>query len=245
MNLQEFSREFDILYDNVTSGKAPGFNEYEKSVFLTKAQDQLLKNYFNPLGNKYQAGYSQNTKRTVDFSNIIRSTVIEGTVAIESTYRNTMVYDVPKDILFPTGLVLRNSSGKELQVVHVSEVELTRLFRKPYKQPYKGEAYKIDNMTEDRQYEIIVGKVGIEGGYSLYLRYVKIPKPIILMDLEELEKNMGLPEDFLSINGVRKESECELHDSIHYEILDRAVNLAKVHYETTPEAIIQYSTNNE
>ena len=39
MTNQEVSNEFDILYNNVTSNQAPGLDEYEKSVFLTKAQD--------------------------------------------------------------------------------------------------------------------------------------------------------------------------------------------------------------
>ena len=37
MTTQEFSLEFDILYNNITSNQAPGLTEYEKSVFLTKA----------------------------------------------------------------------------------------------------------------------------------------------------------------------------------------------------------------
>jgi len=37
MTTTEFSNEFDILYNNVMSNKAPGLEGYEKSVFLTKA----------------------------------------------------------------------------------------------------------------------------------------------------------------------------------------------------------------
>ncbi len=33
----EFSSEFDVLYNNITSNQAPGLDDYEKSVFLTKA----------------------------------------------------------------------------------------------------------------------------------------------------------------------------------------------------------------
>ena len=50
MTPKEFSSQFDILYDNITSGKAPGLNDYEKSVLLTKAQDQLIKKLFYPIG---------------------------------------------------------------------------------------------------------------------------------------------------------------------------------------------------
>ena len=49
----EFSNEFDVLYNNIMSNAAPGLNEYEKSVFLTKGQEEIVKNYFNPKGNKY------------------------------------------------------------------------------------------------------------------------------------------------------------------------------------------------
>ena len=37
MTTPEFSNEFDVLYNNIMSNAAPGLNEYEKSVFLTKA----------------------------------------------------------------------------------------------------------------------------------------------------------------------------------------------------------------
>ena len=37
MTTQEFSNEMDIQYNNVMSNAAPGLDEYEKSVFLTKA----------------------------------------------------------------------------------------------------------------------------------------------------------------------------------------------------------------
>ena len=30
-------------------------------------QDELLKNYFNPSGNKYQSGFDDNPKRQIDF----------------------------------------------------------------------------------------------------------------------------------------------------------------------------------
>ena len=35
MTITEFSNQFDVLYNNITSNQAPGLNEYEKSVFLT------------------------------------------------------------------------------------------------------------------------------------------------------------------------------------------------------------------
>lgn len=73
----EFSNEFDVLYNNITSNQAPGLDEYEKSVFLTKAQDEIVKAYFNPRLNKTQEGFDGNEKRQIDFSMIMRSVKYE------------------------------------------------------------------------------------------------------------------------------------------------------------------------
>ena len=73
----EFSNEFDVLYNNITSNQAPGLDEYEKSVFLTKAQDEIIKAYFNPRTNKTQEGFDGNEKTQIDFSMIMRSYIYE------------------------------------------------------------------------------------------------------------------------------------------------------------------------
>ena len=75
MNVNEFSLQFDVLYNNIMDNDAPGLDEYEKSVFLTKAQEEILKNYFNPKGNKYQEGFDDSEKRQIDFSNLIFSDI--------------------------------------------------------------------------------------------------------------------------------------------------------------------------
>ena len=59
MTAEEFSQEFDILYNNIASNQAPGLTEYEKSVFLTKAQDEIIKNYF-PVWKLFRLLYKQN-----------------------------------------------------------------------------------------------------------------------------------------------------------------------------------------
>ena len=91
MEPQEFSDQFDVLYNNIMSNAAPGLDEYEKSVFLTKAQDEVLKNYFNPKGNKYELGFDGNEKRQIDFSTLIRTIKI-GFAIIHTGNDEYMVY---------------------------------------------------------------------------------------------------------------------------------------------------------
>ena len=55
MTNPEFSIEFDILYNNISSNKAPGLNEYEKSVFLTKAQEQIVTELYSGRNNTYNS----------------------------------------------------------------------------------------------------------------------------------------------------------------------------------------------
>lgn len=70
MTVEEMDNMFEVLYNNITSNQAPGLNAYEKSVFLTKAQDEIVKNYFNSKskGNNTQDGFDANQKRQVDYS---------------------------------------------------------------------------------------------------------------------------------------------------------------------------------
>lgn len=70
MTCEEFSNEFDLFYNNIMSNQAPGLNEYEKSVFLTKAQDDIIKKYFTLKGNKYNENFDGSIKRNIDFSKL-------------------------------------------------------------------------------------------------------------------------------------------------------------------------------
>ena len=75
MTITEFSDQFDVLYNNITSNQAPGLNEYEKSLFLTKAEKEIVKNYFtaNSTGNTIKQGFDDSAKRQADFSILMRT----------------------------------------------------------------------------------------------------------------------------------------------------------------------------
>lgn len=98
MKTEEFSNEFDVLYNNIMSNAAPGLNEYEKSVFLTKAQEEIVYNYFNPKGNKYGEGFDDSIKRQIDFSELIKSDYGEcnGYIGDTTTGKIYFTYKGPK-----------------------------------------------------------------------------------------------------------------------------------------------------
>jgi hypothetical protein len=49
-------------------------DEYEKSIFLTNAQDQIVKSYFDRTLNPQGQGVDDSSRRQVDFSDLITIT---------------------------------------------------------------------------------------------------------------------------------------------------------------------------
>ena len=228
MTAQEFSNEFDVLYNNIMSNQAPGLDEYEKSVFLTKAQSEVTKNYFNPKGNKYQEGFDGSQKRQVDFSKLMKTYASSGTVPTPTSFFGnvTGAYKItwPDDVFVVVNEVVdvtkKNDNRKyRLQVIPIKYDEYLRVSSKPYKQPLKNQAWRIINGEND--INLIVGHLNSVSSDGYHIRYVKHPKPIILESLD----GSGL-----SINGETNAMGCELDPEIHPEILQRAVELAKAAY---------------
>lgn len=233
----EFSNEFDVLYNNIMSNAAPGLNEYEKSVFLTKAQEEIVKNHFNPNGNKYREGLDDSPKRQIDFSELIK--VAEGTAkAGPSTTFNkrAKVYDLPEDIFIIINESVETDKGPK-QIIPISYTEYTRLMSKPYKEPVKYQAWRlITTSVNNITVELIVNSNETISEYKV--RYIRRPAPIITADLSS---------DYgdVSINGKSEISECELNPSVHQEILQRAVELAKSAYTGDLNSTVQLGERSE
>ena len=89
------AKEFDYLYDMITSLDAPGYNNAEKSFFLSKAQENIIKQRYTPRGNKYGDGFEQTEKRRVDLSELIQNVLLlaattgTGTTGARETYDET------------------------------------------------------------------------------------------------------------------------------------------------------------
>ena len=232
MTNSEFSNEFDVLYQNITSNQAPGLDEYEKSVFLTKAQDEIIKSYFDPRTNKSQEGFDDSSKRQIDFSMLTTIYRIDATTnhPLYDYRSNTESIDLPSDIFMIVNeyvIVNRNNDDAYLQVIPIRFDEYTKLMSKPYKRPLKWQAWRLlNNDTTNNKADIIIGPNDRLGTY--YLRYIRRPNPIILDNI-----------DNLTIKGKSNITQCELDPILHQEILQRAVELAKISYEGTSASHIQ------
>lgn len=149
MTIQEFSTEFDVLYNNVTSNQAPGLNEYEKSVFLTKAQSQLVNEYFNSRTDGFGGGFDGSQKRQYDFSGLVRverlfdiNTFKERVDATEKLDRRSKVFLFPQNYFLAVNEILSDEKW-QYSVIPLSYVEYQRLMLKPYNFPVKRAAWRI------------------------------------------------------------------------------------------------------
>ena len=233
MSVEEMDNMFDVLYNNVTSNQAPGLNAYEKSVFLTKGQDEILKNYFNPKskGNTTQDGFDGSAKRQVDFSTLIHTWSKESDFDVPhfDPRDNTQSILLPAEIMFVINemvTVIRNTKSVFLPVVPIKFDEYSRLMCKPYKRPLKYQAWRLTNNDSSNSADIIIGPSDTLSKYII--RYVKRPTPIIVSNL-----------DGLSIEGKEDKLECELDPILHEEILQRAVELAKIAWTNTGQDNLQ------
>lgn len=156
MTTQEFSNEFEVLYNNIMSNQAPGLDEYEKSVFLTKAQEELVRDYFNSRNVKNAQGFDDSQKRQYDFSTLLSNAELydcadnarvlsaSRLIASNPVFDNrSRVYLAPSDLFLAINESIEDSAKRRYSVLPISYDEYNRLMSKPYGFPLKRQAWRI------------------------------------------------------------------------------------------------------
>jgi len=180
MDTRQFSTEFDVLFNSITSNQGPSFNGYEKSVFLTKAEIQLVQERLNPRLDQAESGFDGSPRRQVDFSSIIEWTTLERiTENISKFDPRSILYAMPSNVLFPLDEELSltdysttsYSSANEdtyYTVVPIAYNEYSRLMSKPYKFPPKEQAWRL--MTKKHTFTTSESTTYTtqKGGFLLY-----------------------------------------------------------------------------
>lgn len=216
MTKEEMSNEFDILYNQVNSNQAPGVDEYEKTVFLTKAQDDIIKMFFDPRGNKFQEGFDGSQKRQYDFSTIITHDTLKKIQG--NTYDPRAIpFQFPEDFFLSINeSIVEGGDDREdivYQIIPISYYDYSRLMQKPYQYPPKRSVWRLitnnisssgrtNSTPQNNNTPIdpdvdgticeIIGKFVNPANIQYRMRYVKKPLPILLEDFSA---------SGLSING--------------------------------------------
>ena len=162
MTTQDFSNQWDVLWNNVTSNQAPGLNEYEKSVFLTKAQNQLVTEYFNNRVDQVGGGFDGSQKRQYDFSSLIKTAEL-GQVSnadigkLNKIDKRSLCYSFPLDYFLSVNEMLSDSKY-QYNVMPLSYDEYARLMLKPYAYPVKKGAWRL--LTGKLPYKVASDEYG-------------------------------------------------------------------------------------
>lgn len=158
MTLEEFSTEFDVLYNSITSNAAPGFNDYEKSVLLTLAQEELIKSYFVANNNTTGVGLDGSQKRHYDFSTLIKIKSLKNIVYDIITARDKVnipflkkernaIFLIPNDVF----LILNEhliAKDNNYIVFPISYDTYNLLMSKPFPYPNKRQAWRLDSSID-------------------------------------------------------------------------------------------------
>ena len=224
MTCEEFSLEFDLLYNNIMSNKAPGLSEYEKSLFLTQAQESIVLDIYS---GKYGDSFERTEETTSYLNQLLKQRTYDSGEFTEGNKLATrsVFITLPEDIWFKTGEIAYiiddfykcNVDGlREVMVFPVTQDTLVRTKRSPFRGPNERRILRLD--SGKNQVELI-------SNYEIHsytVRYLSRPEPIILKELPQ----------GLTIGGKSSPQTCLLNTAIHKAILSKAVLIAKSSWES-------------
>ena len=216
MDVQELSNLFDtllqpfIVKDNFGEQNTLAFDEYEKSIFLTKAQEQIVLELYQELEQSEEnRKYLSNLIKTGNYVPVGE----QDDTLINNTFKSYKV-EIEDSVLFmiyeQCTLSDENNcvNGRIVSVVPTIHDDLDKVLKNPFKSPNNRKVIRLDF---DNKIELI-SKYNIS---NYKVRYLKKPNPIILVKLEDL-----------NIDKKQEVSNGETNPILHERIVQRAVQLA-------------------
>jgi hypothetical protein len=260
MTNSEFSNEFDILASSylleggftMSDSSLYAFNEYEKSLFLTLAEEQYVLSLYNGknssgdifesteemrryLHNLVAEYYTDSPVDTLKARNFLKEKYqgMKTNASLKSTF-----FELPANLWFITYESVQtvpdetkkdrcNSGEKGIiqDVVPVTQDEFHRIKRNPFRGPSYRRALRLD--LSDRGNDILSQDTSTEHGsvVEIVSKYKLGSYYVRYIRKVEPIILIDLP-DPLMINGKTKACECQLHEAVHRNILELAVRLA-------------------
>lgn len=227
MTLEDFSNGMDTLLNSYSRSGSFGedtskdnlrLDEFEKSQFLTKAQEDIVLSLYNGK-NTFDESFEYTEEIRRYLAGLIRErslspiTTTNGMpLGVDSRSR---FFTLPDDLWFITYESAAIEGGKcendNIQtVVPVRQDEYQRLRKNPFRGINDRRALRLD--LSDNNVEI-VSKYTVT---QYYVRYLCRLTPILLVNLS----------DGLEFQGYTTPQECMVHEGLHEKILERAVVLA-------------------
>lgn len=254
MNVTEFSQRWDLLYNNIASNSAPGLDEYEKSVFLTQAQQSVVLSLYSNASDGFEASeivrkYLSRLVKPVDL-------LWDSSLEKELDDTSSLLFKLPDDLMFIVyECILIDHDNIEcddiVDVVPVKHDEYMRIRKNPFRGPTINRALRLDTGYVP---EHTAGDTSLPESYSeiIVCDYVKSH-----LHVKEIPVEGGIANETLTtypcyrvryirkpnpiildnfgsdtIEGKTGPMECELPETLHDLILKTAISNA---YEIRPQ----------
>lgn len=230
MTLKEINSEFDILYNNISSGAAPNLNEYEKSLFLTKAQNELVRMYYSGKNSNYNSFESdEEVRRYLDTLIVDYKTNLSNYQSYGSF--KDYVVSKPDDLLYVVRETAQNASkgclnGFIMKVIPITHEDLNNVLNDPFKRPNERKILRYDNSVNNIVKFHLLSKDELT---NYTVTYLKKPRPIILIDLREFGVDENDNAEY-TIDNQYEPSIPEIPEVLQHKVIARAVELAKSAY---------------
>lgn len=244
MTIEDFSNEFDMLVQSYTAEQSTAFgktnpfifNEYEKSIYLTQAQDIFVTTIYKGDSTAFDSFDSKEINKRI-LNSLIKEVKYKSPLYKLDT--ESYVYKLPSDLLYITQELaeitddnIPNKYNKEVLVKPITQDEYYKIHQNPFRRDNNRRVLRIDNGFVNTSYitssspssetttpiDSLINTVLLISRYNITkynIKYLSKPTPIILVDL-----------DTESIEGETKQSNCILSPICHRYILTMAVKNA-------------------
>lgn len=229
MTVEEFSNQWDLYYNNSASNAAPGLDEYEKSIYLTEAQQEVVLGLYNgTIGSGFEntelnRKYLNNLVATKVLTNAdeVSPSIYDGGLSSLVYNESSQFFKLPEDLLVLTyeAASVDNSinciNNRTFEVIPTTQDEYRRVKDNPFRGANNKRILRFD--VENNGNNNVVELISKHHIDEYTIRYLRKPKPIILTDL-------SLTGD--TIDGYTQPSTSELNPILHQIILETAINKA-------------------
>jgi hypothetical protein len=216
MTYRELSNAFDVYSNRHAEAKLETllfFDEYEKSLFLTQAADEIVKELL-PF-------YDRNEKIKKQLLPITKSVQLSLASGVNDTLKfssTNILYELPGDVLYVVNEFLKAPSGATLSVVKpLADDETSSTLESPFRTPSKRTyAYRNSLAVAGKYYSEIITNALASADPKYFIRYVsETPAFIVTEDL--LDGSIG------GVSTNANLDEIAPLEMLHNKILNRAI----------------------
>lgn len=208
MNAQEMGYEWRITYESIASADAPGYTPREISIFLTESQEDIVKEVC-------QRGIDKDDISRRILGNLRTYASLEGRGTFNLILLPVRGYTVelPDNFFYPHIETIKFNG--DIINVKPEPFEAVRNLKNPFRKPSSIKYWRLFYNSNILIIPPETVDLDSDQDAKMNLVYIRKPNPIII-------ENLG--DD--TIDGISVQTNCELDDIIHRDIVYRAAKKA-------------------